>query len=190
MQNEEKQTAARRGERLPLFGNLRVLTFAAMLTAMSVVLAYLAKLIFGTSFLRVTFENLPIIFCGISFGPVIGGAVAVAADLLSCLFAGQTPVPLITVGAASIGVAAGILGRYVIRRRGFGWVFIIELTAQTVGSVLLKSLALHVWFGISYAALAPRVAVYFGISILEAYVLYLLYRNKQIGRLLERLYQK
>ena len=93
-----------------VFGNLRVLCFAAMLCAMSVVLGYVAKLIFGTAPYRITFENLPIIFGGISFGPLVGAMIAVAADLCSCLFASQGPNPLILVGSFSVGLVSGFVG--------------------------------------------------------------------------------
>lgn len=69
----------------PSLANPRVLTVAALLTAVSFVLAYLAKSIFGPGVIRVTFECLPVFFGSMVFGPAIGVVIAVAADLLSCL---------------------------------------------------------------------------------------------------------
>ena len=99
---------------LAVFGNLRALCMAAMLAAMAVVLGYLAKLLFGTGPFRITFENLPIIFGGLLFGPFMGAVMAVVADLCSCLFSGQAPYPLISVGTMTIGLASGFLGNYLL----------------------------------------------------------------------------
>lgn len=169
--------------------SLRVLTLSAMLAAMSVVLAYLAKLIFGTGPLRVTFENLPIIFSGMAFGPVVGAAVAVVADLSSCLMAGQTPFPLITVAAASVGIVSGVLGRWIVRSRRYGWVLLTELSAQLVGSVVLKSWALSM-FGYHWALLLWRLPVYLGISVVEAFLIAMLWENKQVAAHIDGLMPK
>ena len=190
MKNAENDARAKLRVDIGAFGNLRVLCFAAMLAAMSVALAYLAKLVFGTGPLRVTFENLPIIFGGISFGPFVGAMIAVVADLSSCLLSGQAPNPLILVGAISIGVMAGVFGRYVFVGRGWLSLLVTEAIAQTVGSVILKSWALHAYFGYSWLLLLPRVPVYLGIIIAESYLLYAICKNKQLLLLLERIYQK
>lgn len=174
-----------KGRDLTLRG-LRVLTLSAMLAAMSVVLAYLAKLIFGTGPLRVTFENLPIILGGMAFGPVVGAAVAVVADLSSCLMAGQTPFPLITVAAASVGVVSGVLGRWVFKSRRYLPILIVELSAQLVGSVVLKTVALYL-FGYHWALLIWRLPVYLGIAAIESFLLFVLWQNKQIARHLDGL---
>ena len=169
--------------------NLRVLCFCAMLAAMSVVLAYLAKLVFGLGPIRVTFENFPIIFGGVSFGPFVGAIIAVVADLLSCLMSGQAPNPLILVGSVLVGAMAGILGRYVFTSKKWIALFGVELLAQLVGSVLVKSLALYFYFGYHPLLLLPRVPLYLGIAVAESYLLFSIYKNKNLTALLERMYQ-
>ena len=171
-------------------GQVRVLCLCAMLSAMSVVLAYLAKLVFGLGALRVTFENFPIIFGGISFGPFVGAMIAVVADLLSCLLSGQAPNPLIFLGSISIGIVAGILGRYVFTRKKWTSFFLVELFAQLTGSIVLKSWALHAYFGYAWLVLLPRVPVYLGIIVAESYLLFAVYKNRHLVSLLERMYQK
>ena len=68
---------SRKRSRIGLFGSLAVMTIAAMLTAMSVVIGIFCKsfLNFGVGLFRVTFENLPILLAGIMFGPAVGGVV-------------------------------------------------------------------------------------------------------------------
>ena len=66
-----------------LFKNIKTLTLAAMLVAMSVIIGIFCKSVlnFGGGLFRITFENLPIIISGIVFGPVVGGVVGVGSDL-------------------------------------------------------------------------------------------------------------
>lgn len=172
---------------LAVFGNLRALCFAAMLAAMGVVLGIIAKLIFGEGPLRITFENLPVIFGGITFGPFMGGAIALVADLASCLYAGQAPYPLIAAGSLSIGILSGLLGKYLLRRRGYLSLLLTELSVHTVGSILLKSYALYT-FGYGWPLLLPRIPVYLTISALEALALHALFKSAHLTKLLHTLH--
>ena len=163
-------------------GNVRILCLAAMFAAMAVVLGALAKFMFGTGPLRVTFENLPIIFCSVAFGPIVGGLCAFVADLCSCVIAGQALNPLISVGAISIGVLSGIVSHYVVRNRGFLALVIIEFVAHLMGSILLKTWALSFFF--AWGILLWRIPVYFVILLIESYLLCVLLKNKHICKLL------
>ncbi|MBQ3063278.1 MAG: folate family ECF transporter S component [Clostridia bacterium] len=189
-EQQEKQTQRTLANDLAVFGNLRVLCFAAMLAAMSVIIAYFAKILFGPGPLRVTFENLPIIFGGVSFGPFVGAMIAAVADLCSCLLSGQAPNPLILVGAVSIGLTAGFLGGYVFRGRRYLSALFIEAITHFVGSMLLKTLALRIYFGFGWVVLAFRFPVYALVIMAESYLLYLLLRSKQLHTLTERIRAK
>ncbi len=162
---------------------VRTLCVCALLCAASVTLGYIAKVIFGTGPLRVTFENLPIIFSGMVFGPLWGTAVGVIADLLSCLFAGQAPLPLITVGTAVVGMVAGI-SAYSMKKRTFSALLVTELSAQMLGSALIKSLALLVYYPLP--ALLPRIPIYIGIAIAETSLLYTLFKNPAIEKFIQK----
>ena len=162
---------------------VRRLCICALLAAMSVTLAYIAKMIFGTGPLRITFENLPIVYAGVSFGPLAGVLVGIVADLTSCLFAGQAPVPLITVGTVLIGLISGVLGYTLRRRLTRARLILCELCAQLTGSVLVKSAALYIYFSYSPLLLWPRLPIYVGIALVEGYILFLLFKNPSIRRL-------
>ena len=82
---------------------LRVTVFSALLAAISIVCGKYLAFNMG-DFLRFSFENLPIIFAGMAFGPLIGALVGVVADLVGCLLVGYAINPIITVGAAAIGL--------------------------------------------------------------------------------------
>ena len=193
MQEKEKRSYPRKGflrelrQDLSVFRNLRALCFAAMLAAMGVVLGIFAKMIFGEGPLRITFENLPVIFGGITFGPFMGMAIALVADLGSCVYAGQAPYPLIAVGSLCIGFFSGAVGKYLLRRRSYPYLLLVELTAHTVGSILLKSLALYT-FGYGWPLLLPRIPVYLLISALEALLLRALFGSDQLTRLMKTFY--
>ena len=171
---------------------LKRLVLGAMLAAMSVVIGMFCKsfLNFGGGLWRITFENLPIIFGGIGFGPFVGAMIAVAADLCSCLFASQGPNPLILVGSISVGLVSGIVGRYLCRGRGYLPLLTVELCAHGVGSMVLKTLALHIYYGHEPILLLPRFPIYLCIIVSEAYLLSLLFRHRQVQRLLERMRRK
>lgn len=149
-----------------------------MLTAACVVLAYIAKGIFGTGPLRFTVENLPVFVASFFYGPIMGGAVALSADLLSCVLAGQAPLPLISVGAAFVGISSGITFKYILKRRG-QWLRIIlsVFSGHLFGSMILKSLALYPFYG---EAAFLRVPVYIGIAVLESILLILFMSNKAL----------
>lgn len=170
----------------------RRLCLAAFLVALSFLLGLLAKTLQGTSPLRLTVEGLPILFAGITLGPLWGAAVGVMADLLSCLMAGQTPLPLITVGAAALGLLAGLFARLLFRKDAllsgppsYPALLLLTAAAHTVGSILIKSYALSAFYG--FDTLIFRAPIYLGIILLESYLLYLLLRSHPIRRELERL---
>ncbi|MBP3583660.1 MAG: folate family ECF transporter S component, partial [Clostridia bacterium] len=66
---------------------LQLAVALSMLAAISIILGkYLA---FGIgNVLRFSFENLPIAFAGIAFGPIAGALVGAVADLIGCLLVG------------------------------------------------------------------------------------------------------
>ena len=169
-----------------------VLCLAAFLAALSFLLGLLAKTIQGTSPLRVTLEGMPVVLSGMMLGPLVGAAVGVAADLLSCLLAGQSPLPLITVGAALLGFVPGLLTpllyrgarAYTLRPR-FLTVLLLDGAAHAVGSVTVKSIALSAFYG--FNTLVLRAPIDLGITLLESYRLYLLLRSADVRRELERL---
>ncbi len=141
-------------------GAVGILTAAAMLTAVSVVIGILCKNFFTFGvYYRVTFENLPVIIAGILFGPVVGGGVGVCADIVSCLCSANPAVnPLISVGALCVGVVSGIVPR-TIKNRGNARYALTVASAHLIGQVAVKSVAKMIWFGM------PWWGVFIGLGI-------------------------
>ena len=159
------------------------LTYSALLAAICVILAFAAKGIFGSGPLRLTIENLPIFMASFFFGPVWGIAVAICADLLSCVMAGMAPYPLITVGAALIGAVSGTFYNYVLKKAPMGVRVVLSvLFAHIVGSMTVKTLALVPFFGDTAITLFLRIPVYVGITVIESLILVFLTISKAFMR--------
>ena len=164
---------------------IKVLTVAAMMTALSVVIGYICKTIPALNLgagLRITFENLPIILAGMMFGPVVGGCVGCIADLLSCLFSGQAPLPFVLVGSISVGVVAGISSKLIVRKNGILKIVVSEVLAHFVGSMIIKTIALYFVFG---PVVALRIPISIGILIVEILLLCAIYKNKAVRKMID-----
>ena len=177
----------RRTKKIGIFGSLQVMTMSAMLTAMSVVIGIFCKtfLNFGGGLFRITFENLPILLSGIMFGPVVGGVVGAATDIVSYFLSGQVyPInPLVTAGAALIGITSGFLAKYVFRRKGYIRLIIPCAIAHIIGSMTVKSIGLVTFYGV---AVLWRIPLYFVIAPLEIILICAMYRNGNVRKLMDK----
>ncbi len=177
----------RKRKKFALFGTVKVITSAAMLCAMSVVIGFFCKsfLNFGVGLFRITFENLPILISGIMFGPFVGGAVGAASDIISYLMSGQVYPwnPLVTLAAAVVGMVSGALAKYVIRKKGYLRLIIPSFAAHAIGSMTIKPIALYETYGIP---VLWRIPLYlFLIVPLEITVICLMYRNAAVRKLID-----
>ena len=169
-----------------LFKSVKALTIAAMLVAMSVVIGIFCKtfLNFGNGLLRITFENLPIILTGILYGPLVGGAVGIAGDLISYLLSPQTLPPnlVVTLGAAVIGIISGSVSHFIIKKRGNLQIIVSTTAAHVIGSMIIKSAGLFQYYG---WGILIRIPVYLVIAALEALLLCLLFKNSSFSGLID-----
>ena len=172
-------------QRIALFGSIKIMTTAAMLTAMSVVIGIFCKnfLNFGTGpyagLFRITFENLPILAAGLMFGPLVGGVVGLSADVISYLLSRQVyPInPLVTLGAMAVGLVCGLVSRYVITHPGKLRIILSCALAHVVGSMIIKPLGLYQFYGV---AVLWRIPLYLAIAPVEIALLCLVYRNRTV----------
>ena len=173
-------------KRIGIFGSVRAMTMAAMLTAMSVVIGIFCKsfLNFGAGLFRITFENLPILLAGIMFGPIVGGVVGAATDIISYFLSGQAyPINiLVTLGATSIGVISGFLSRYAFKNKGYARIIIPSALAHVIGSMIIKPIGLFAFYG---WAVLWRVPMYFVIAPVEIVMICLMYRNSTVRKLID-----
>lgn len=166
---------------------LRITVYAALLSALSIVFGKYLAFNVG-EYLRFSFENLPIIFAGLAFGPIIGALVGTVADLLGCLLVGYAINPMITVGAAVIGLLSGFVGLLIYapeRRYRILKIVLAVSLSHLVGSVILKSIGLAVFYDMPlYMLMLWRLLNYAIVGALEGFFLYHIYNNKGVRSLL------
>ena len=162
--------------------SIKALTTAAMLTAMSVIIGIICKnfLNFGGGLFRITFENLPIILTGILYGPIVGGAVGAATDLISYLLSAQIYPPnlIVTLGATMVGVVSGLVAKFIVKKQGYAQIIISGAAAHVVGSMIIKPIGLFQFYG---AAVWVRIPLYLIIAPIEIVIICLLYKNSNFN---------
>lgn len=187
METNNRSTAVKAD--LRLFGNTKVLVISAVFIAMSIVLGkFLAFNI--TSVIRISFENLPVIMAGIFFGPFVGAAVGIGADLIGCLAAGYAINPVITLGAAAIGFISGAVYEYAFKGKPLARTACSVGAAHLIGSLIIKTAGLYIAYPAIRSTLIFRIPTYIGIAILETYIIFLLLRNKAFAAQLEKVRRK
>ena len=168
---------------IALFGNVKVLVFAALLCAISGVMKFLAPS--GDTW-RISLENFPIIFGGITLGPIIGGVVGICADLLGCLFRGYAINPFITAASMSVGLVSGLVYKLLKGHRNIAMAVAV-FAAHITGNVLIKTYVLHTMFGAPLGVLfAERILTYSITAKVESIIIIILINNKAIKNGLKR----
>jgi ECF transporter S component (folate family) len=148
-----------------------------LFAALSIVFGKLLAFNIG-DMIRISFENLPILFAGIFLGPICGAVTGVAADLLGCLLVGYTINPIITLGAAAIGFSSGLLFRVTKPLPAVLRVSVATLTAHLLGSLLIKTAGLVAFYGgVGYPMLLLWRSYYLAIAITEGVIIYVLYKS-------------
>ena len=155
------------------------LSICALFAALSIVFGKYLSI--STDLFRISFENLTVIMAGIFFGPIAGALTGACADLLGCVLVGYSINPLITVGAASVGFLAGGSFR-VLRRLELPALrlYLSVMIGHTVGSMVIKTFGLWLYFGQPIEILIWRVPLYTVLGALEFYLIYMLMRSKAV----------
>ncbi len=169
--------------KIALFGNVRVLAMAALLCAVSAVMKLLS--INLGEVIRFSFENFPIIFAGIFFGPVIGAAVGVVSDLLGCLLHGFGIIPLITLSSLCVGAFAGCVS-LVFKKINNVTIISATFLAHIVGNMIVKTFALSLTYGTPFDVLIWRIPIYIITAFVEAVLIIVLYKSSVIRKGIER----
>lgn len=184
--NEQKKTVS---GSIRLFGSIRVMVCSALFIAMSIVLGKFLAINVGSS-IRISFENLPVLMAGIFFGPFVGGAVGAGADIIGSIMKGYSINPIITLGAASIGIVSGMVSMKFFKDSKLYNTAAAVMSAHAVGSMLIKSMGLYIYYGTPIQVLLLRIPLYICIGALEFYIIYLLLKNKAFSTQLERMCNK
>ncbi len=165
----------------------KTLVTCSLLSALSIIFGkFLAISINDT--LRFSFENTPLLLSGFFFGPVMGGIVALVADIVGSLLRGYPINPIITVGAVVIGASGGLLFKLFKNTPLFLRVLLPVVIAHILGSLLIKTLGISLMSGTPFTELfLMRTVNYIIIIPVDTLVLYFLYKNKSFRKLTESL---
>lgn len=171
-----------------IFGNLRVMVVSGLFIALSIVLGKFLQIPIGDN-IRISLENTPVIMSGIFFGPFVGGAVGVAADLIGCLLKGYAINPFITIGALTIGFSSGLFAALLKKAPKLVSVIASVASSHIIGSIIIKSIGLRIYYGTPYSVLAWRIPTYIAIGIIEVIIIYTLISNKAFSTQLDKLHR-
>lgn len=124
--------------------DVRVLTGAAMLLAVAVILSFFK--ISLTEVMEIRFSNIPVAVAGMLFGPGVGGVVGALSDLLGYVVRPTGPYfPGFTLSAALSGVIFGLfLGKDKI---SVPRVVLACVIYQAAIGLLLTAVWLHILYG-------------------------------------------
>ena len=163
--------------------SVRTLVMLALLTAMSIVFARVFTI--STGFVRFNLGALPTHLAAVWFGPAGGFAVGALADMIGGTLSGYSINPLITLGAGSVGLVSGLLFRQLSQLR-LGLRLQLSITAgHVVGSVIINSIALHLFYGYAWPVLAARIPNALILSAVNTVLVRLLLQNKSLREIVQ-----
>ena len=163
--------------------SVRTLTMLALLTAMSIIFARVLTV--STGFLRFNLGALPTHLAAVWFGPAGGFAVGAVADLIGGTLSGYSINPLITLGAGSVGLVSGLLFQKLSSLRLGLRLQISILAGHLVGSVVINSLALHLFYGYQGPVLAARIPNAIVLSAVNTVLVRILLENKALAAMIK-----
>jgi len=143
--------------------NLRTLIFCALLAALGAVFsAYFSIEIpgFGAKMVEISLAPVMVMLAGIFFGPLYGGMVGFVADTAGFFMGVQHGAynPVFSLTMALFGVIAGL---FYLKNKDIKLVktIILVVVVQIVCSVVLNTLAIHLFYGVPLQALVPARAL-------------------------------
>ena len=181
---------------ISVFGNLRVMVCTALFVALSIVFGKFLQIPNPfQEFIRISFENTPIIMAGMFFGPAVGMITGVAADIIGCALYGYSINPIITLGAACVGLLSGLVSHAIVKKPVWLKTALSVLLSHAVGSVVIKSLGLAAWYLAKYNIgltefILWRLLNYTIIGAAEFALIFALLRNRSFSSQLERMIRK
>ena len=164
--------------------SVRTLTMLALLVAMSIVFSRVLSI--STGFVRFNLGSLPVLLAAVVFGPGAGFAVGAVADIIGGVLAGYAINPLITLGAGAIGLVAGFAWQKLSHLRTGNRLWCSVLAAHFVGSMVINSLALHIFYGYAWAVLIARIPNALVLTAVNTVLLRILLENRALMAVAKR----
>ena len=164
--------------------SVRTLTAMALLIAMSIVFSRVLSI--STGFVRFNLGSLPVLLAALLFGPWAGFAVGVVADMIGGVLAGYAINPLITLGAGAIGLVAGYAWQKLPNLRTGLRLQISVLLGHFVGSMVINSLALRIFYGYAWSVLLTRIPNAIVLAAVNTVLLRILLENRSLMKLAKK----
>lgn len=164
--------------------SVRTLTVLALLTAMSIIFARVFTI--STGFVRFNLGALPVLLAAVLFGPGGGFAVGALADMIGGVLSGYAINPLITLGAGAVGLVTGLGWRHLPGKNLTLRLGISILLGRFVGSMVINSLALHLFYNYPWSVLAARIPNALVLSVINTLLMRLLLQNRALMRAVKK----
>ena len=164
--------------------SVRTLVMLALLVAMSIVFSRVLSI--STGFVRFNLGSLPVLLAALLFGPGAGFAVGAVADIIGGVLAGYAINPLITLGAGAIGLVAGYVWQKLPDYRTGLRLSISVLLGHFVGSMVINSLALRIFYGYAWSVLLARIPNALVLSAVNTVLLRILLENHSLMKLAKK----
>ena len=148
--------------------SVRTLTMMALLVAMSIVFSRVLSI--STGFVRFNLGSLPVLLAALLFGPWAGFAVGVVADM----------------GAGAIGLVAGYAWQKLPNLRTGLRLQISVLLGHFVGSMVINSLALRIFYGYAWSVLLTRIPNAIVLAAVNTVLLRILLENRSLMKLAKK----
>lgn len=149
----------------------------SLLCAMSIVLGKYLAIPWG-NILRFSLESAPILFAAFIYGPISALGVAIVSDLLGCLLVGYAINPLVTLGAAAIAIVSAVVFRLLRMLPLSARVALSAFSAHMIGSVVIKTFGLAVFYDIDFGVLMLwRLLNYLIVCLMDGSAVYLLLKS-------------
>ncbi len=163
---------------------VKKITLSGLFAALSVVIGIICRSYLTFGAIRISFDNVPVFIAGIILGPYYAAGCAVIADLVSGFISSGQINPIITAGALAIGLLAGIIPKIFSKAKPLLNTFLTVFISHTVGSMIIKSVGLYVFYGYGTEILIWRIPLYIGISVAETGIVYLIIKNTKIKKVI------
>ena len=145
----------------------------ALLVAMSIVFSRVLSI--STGFVRFNLGSLPVLLAALLVADIIGGVLA-----------GYAINPLITLGAGAIGLVAGYAWQKLPDYRTGLRLSISVLLGHFVGSMVINSLALRIFYGYAWSVLLARIPNALVLSAVNIVLLRILLENRSLMKLAKK----
>ena len=151
--------------------SVRTLTMLALLVAMSIVFSRVLSI--STGFVRFNLGSLPVLLAAVVFGPGAGFAVGAVADIIGGVLAG-------------FGLVAGFAWQKLSSLSTNLRLAASVLLGHFVGSMVITSLALRLFYGYPWATLAVRIPNALILSAVNVVLLRILLENRSLMKLAKK----